>query len=208
MPRNSRRRHRKAGLRFNPYRSSAAAVSTSRLSYALPQTPSQSLAQSPIKSKPKFLSLLRQALIMALVISLFVVFVGIATVIFIHLCIAGGRVRRRHRNQPKSDRTRSGYSPEELKSLPITKLKPETEWISGELCAICLDNLSEGDWCRVLPDCKHLFHSHCVDKWLLKVATCPVCRTAIRSNLAGKRAEIGGDNCAQYGQCSDRIVSI
>jgi hypothetical protein len=43
-------------------------------------------------------------------------------------------------------------------------------------CAICLEDLKQGDKVRNLP-CKHLFHTECVDGWFLKVhRSCPTCR--------------------------------
>lgn len=134
--------------------------------------------ETPTKSNPKFLSLLLQALIMAFVISLFFIFIGVAAIIFLHLCIAGGalRHRRNQRRRPISGfgNSSSGYSSELLKTLPKSRFK------GSEVCAICLDNVLEGEICRVLPDCKHVFHLNCVDKWLLKSPVCPVCRSSVR----------------------------
>ncbi|XP_010229606.1 putative RING-H2 finger protein ATL71 [Brachypodium distachyon] len=45
-------------------------------------------------------------------------------------------------------------------------------------CSVCLDNYDEGDVLQVLPDCGHLFHRECVDPWLRRHPTCPVCRTS------------------------------
>ena len=32
---------------------------------------------------------------------------------------------------------------------------------------------------RELPICKHYFHKKCIDKWLKKNASCPICRDKI-----------------------------
>ncbi|KAL2939785.1 RING-H2 finger protein ATL56, partial [Bienertia sinuspersici] len=133
--------------------------------------------ETPTKSNPKFLSLVLQALIMAFVISLFFIFIGVAAIIFLHLCIAGGALRhRRNRRRPNSGNpdSSSGYSLELLKSLPKSRFK------GCETCPICLDNVMEGDICRVLPSCKHVFHLNCVDKWILKSPVCPVCRSSVK----------------------------
>lgn len=46
-------------------------------------------------------------------------------------------------------------------------------------CPICLDDYSTNDILRILPNCLHRFHSHCIDYWLLRVkATCPICVTS------------------------------
>ncbi|PIN06728.1 hypothetical protein CDL12_20715 [Handroanthus impetiginosus] len=46
-------------------------------------------------------------------------------------------------------------------------------------CAICLENLQQEEVCRVLPACRHEFHAQCIDPWLLKRLTCPVCRQRV-----------------------------
>ena len=45
-----------------------------------------------------------------------------------------------------------------------------------EPCSICLEEYQEGDSIRQLS-CHHLFHTECIDKWILKRnATCPLCK--------------------------------
>ncbi|GAB2291502.1 hypothetical protein Dimus_025757 [Dionaea muscipula] len=176
-----------------------------------PDLPSDSAASLPpapppqTKRNPKFLALLLQTLIMVSVISLFLVFVGVAAIIVVHLCIAGGtlhRRRRRHHQQqpPQSSGTPTGHSLEELKKgLPRTLFRGAEEGgsKSRELCAICLEFVLEGEWCGFLPDCKHLFHSNCVEKWLLKVPSCPVCRSPVVLNSVPASLAGGHDDCGQ-----------
>ncbi|KAE8779295.1 putative RING-H2 finger protein ATL71 [Hordeum vulgare] len=58
-------------------------------------------------------------------------------------------------------------------------------------CSVCLDNYGDGDVLRMLPDCGHLFHRECVDPWLRKHPTCPVCRTSpLPSPLPTPLAEV------------------
>ncbi|CAK9136195.1 unnamed protein product [Ilex paraguariensis] len=45
-------------------------------------------------------------------------------------------------------------------------------------CSICLADYRGSDMLRLLPDCGHLFHLKCVDPWLRRNPTCPVCRTS------------------------------
>ena len=45
-----------------------------------------------------------------------------------------------------------------------------------EQCFICMDNYKLGEFKRVLPTCTHCFHKKCIDKWLKKKASCPICR--------------------------------
>ncbi|KAK9706418.1 hypothetical protein RND81_07G123100 [Saponaria officinalis] len=46
-------------------------------------------------------------------------------------------------------------------------------------CTICLQDLVEGEKARKLPGCEHLFHLHCIDKWLERRTSCPICRNNI-----------------------------
>ncbi|KAK7244303.1 hypothetical protein RIF29_39123 [Crotalaria pallida] len=65
----------------------------------------------------------------------------------------------------------------ELLPPPVEyKIHVETSSCSDHECVICLNNFGEDDSCRVLPMCKHIFHSDCIDKWLIIHATCPICR--------------------------------
>ncbi|XP_027071788.1 RING-H2 finger protein ATL8-like [Coffea eugenioides] len=43
-------------------------------------------------------------------------------------------------------------------------------------CVICLRDISSGEKYRVLPECNHGFHVDCIDVWLQKNSTCPLCR--------------------------------
>ncbi|CAN8318457.1 unnamed protein product [Cochlearia groenlandica] len=46
-------------------------------------------------------------------------------------------------------------------------------------CAICLQNAAEGEKMRRITACGHCFHADCIDPWLEKRSTCPVCRAQI-----------------------------
>lgn len=65
----------------------------------------------------------------------------------------------------------------------------EVEWLghaepaSGD-CAVCLGALEGGQRVRKLPLCGHRFHAHCVDQWLPRSATCPLCRRPLAAAAA------------------------
>lgn len=41
-------------------------------------------------------------------------------------------------------------------------------------CSICTEDFIENEKVRILP-CRHIYHPHCIDPWLLRIAgTCPL----------------------------------
>ncbi|VFQ74307.1 unnamed protein product [Cuscuta campestris] len=49
---------------------------------------------------------------------------------------------------------------------------------SGERvsCSVCLQDFQLGETIRSLPQCHHMFHLPCIDTWLLRHGSCPLCR--------------------------------
>ncbi|KAK5772469.1 NEP1-interacting 1 -like protein [Gossypium arboreum] len=43
-------------------------------------------------------------------------------------------------------------------------------------CSICIQGLKDGEMARNLPRCGHIFHLKCIDEWLSRQGTCPMCR--------------------------------
>lgn len=68
-----------------------------------------------------------------------------------------------------------GLSGDSLNKLPhhmiLKGMKAENTF-----CAICLQDIEVGEVARSLPRCDHTFHLICVDKWLVKNDSCPICR--------------------------------
>ncbi|KAL3067898.1 hypothetical protein niasHS_016487 [Heterodera schachtii] len=58
------------------------------------------------------------------------------------------------------------------------KGKEVEEAQSSPECPICFANLNEGDQSEALP-CAHVFHQHCLTKWLTMNSSCPVCRKVV-----------------------------
>ncbi|XP_071907545.1 NEP1-interacting protein-like 1 isoform X1 [Coffea arabica] len=75
-----------------------------------------------------------------------------------------------------------GLSREAINDLPTCNLHSiETTNPSCHetICAICLTDFKNGDCARMLPTCGHSFHLNCIDEWLNRNGTCPVCRRDI-----------------------------
>jgi hypothetical protein len=71
-----------------------------------------------------------------------------------------------------------GATPEQIKknTTILAYIKdenlPEQE---TERCTVCLVDFETGDELRTL-NCNHLFHTECIDRWLIYNKKCPVCR--------------------------------
>lgn len=91
---------------------------------------------------------------------------GIAIVYFVNLIIEA--VKKYHRK-------RTVY---QIKQLRFHRKQFE-DVEQTPSCSICLCEFEEKECVKRLP-CKHLFHSDCIDLWLVESkATCPICRQGI-----------------------------
>ena len=48
-------------------------------------------------------------------------------------------------------------------------------------CSICLEDMTNVDN-QTTTTCDHTFHRDCIDRWLARHNTCPVCRTQLHNN--------------------------
>ncbi|XP_027338144.1 E3 ubiquitin-protein ligase ATL41-like [Abrus precatorius] len=79
----------------------------------------------------------------------------------------------------------SGLNPLIIASLPKLLYKQTDQFNEGEVieCSVCLGTIVEDAITRVLPNCKHIFHVDCVDKWFSSNTTCPICRTMVEPKV-------------------------
>ncbi|XP_061162816.1 RING finger protein 215-like [Saccostrea echinata] len=68
-----------------------------------------------------------------------------------------------------------------LSSMKTKKVK-KNQVSPHDLCAICLELFNKKQKLRVLP-CSHEFHTKCVDPWLVKNRTCPLCKFNIVNEM-------------------------
>jgi len=73
-----------------------------------------------------------------------------------------------------------GLSGESLRKLPCFIMSSEMTKRQITHCTICLQDVEVGEITRSLPRCDHTFHLVCVDKWLIRHGSCPICRQAVK----------------------------
>uniref|UniRef100_A0A803L791 RING-type domain-containing protein n=1 Tax=Chenopodium quinoa TaxID=63459 RepID=A0A803L791_CHEQI len=94
--------------------------------------------------------------------------------------------RSEHRNQGEVQPSYN-HDKESVVVIDVEKLQEISK--NCDDCVICLDSFvgekddDEYGGVKVLEQCGHKFHGFCIDEWLSKHRTCPLCRTCVRSNV-------------------------
>lgn len=72
----------------------------------------------------------------------------------------------------------------ELTGLKVTKYKKTVQkpGEEEEKCPICCMELENSVEVKALP-CKHIFHPGCIDTWLVRNCTCPICKRDVKDLL-------------------------
>ncbi|KAL3839903.1 hypothetical protein ACJIZ3_024494 [Penstemon smallii] len=76
----------------------------------------------------------------------------------------------------------SGVDKIVIESLPFFQFSCLKGSRDGLECAVCMAKFEDIEILRLLPKCKHMFHLDCIDLWLEKHSTCPLCRQKVSSN--------------------------
>ncbi|BAF06090.2 RING-H2 finger protein ATL67-like [Oryza sativa Japonica Group] len=71
-----------------------------------------------------------------------------------------------------------GLDPAAIASYPKVPFYSGAGADADAMCSICLSEYADGEMLRVMPDCRHRFHVCCLDAWLRRNASCPVCRSS------------------------------
>ncbi|KAH6833496.1 hypothetical protein C2S53_019395 [Perilla frutescens var. hirtella] len=77
----------------------------------------------------------------------------------------------------------NGLEPVVVAAIPTMKFNREAfSSMENTQCTICLSEYQEKEVLRIMPKCGHSFHLSCIDIWLRKQSTCPVCRLSLQGS--------------------------
>lgn len=65
--------------------------------------------------------------------------------------------------------------PDKTRIPPKLTITKYTEHAQNDTCAICLESFTINDMVSVMK-CNHNFHAECLEEWLTKHRSCPLCR--------------------------------
>uniref|UniRef100_A0A1D1YKF6 RING-H2 finger protein ATL7 n=1 Tax=Anthurium amnicola TaxID=1678845 RepID=A0A1D1YKF6_9ARAE len=83
----------------------------------------------------------------------------------------------------------SGLEPDVVAAFPTKKYNRESSSFHEDAqCSICLGEYQENEVLRIMPTCGHEFHRSCIDLWLEKQSTCPICRLSLDDSCEAKDA--------------------
>ncbi|CAN6235971.1 unnamed protein product [Urochloa humidicola] len=81
----------------------------------------------------------------------------------------------------KVEHARTGLEPLVIAAIPTMKYDCEAFQSKDDAqCSICLGEYKEKEILRIIPTCQHNFHLACLDLWLQKQTTCPICRVSLK----------------------------
>ncbi|KAJ6293267.1 hypothetical protein OIU77_008748 [Salix suchowensis] len=75
----------------------------------------------------------------------------------------------------------SGLSEDCIQKLPEFIYQSDSNIVVQFCCSICLQDFKDWDPMRKLPFCEHYFHLECIDEWLTRNGSCPMCRNHVCS---------------------------
>ncbi|OMO58208.1 Zinc finger, RING-type [Corchorus olitorius] len=82
---------------------------------------------------------------------------------------------------PRTRSRFSGIDKTVIESLPFFKFSSLKGSKQGLECSVCLSKFEDIEILRLLPKCQHAFHIDCIDQWLEKHSSCPLCRQKVNA---------------------------
>lgn len=129
-------------------------------------------------------------------------------IVFVCTRLICGRLRRLEAQQMSEIDSRidlelpehriNGLEPVVVAAIPTMKFNREAfSSVENTQCTICLSEYQEKEVLRIMPKCGHSFHLSCIDVWLRKQSTCPVCRLSVQDSNEAMPARTAAPTAAQ-----------
>ncbi|KAJ0522090.1 putative transcription factor C2H2 family [Helianthus annuus] len=77
-----------------------------------------------------------------------------------------------------------------IDSMPTIKIT-NRHLNSESHCPVCQDKFELGSEARQMP-CNHIYHSGCIEPWLVQHNSCPVCRVELPAHGTSRGSSSGG----------------
>ncbi|XAR58896.1 hypothetical protein NMG60_11014468 [Bertholletia excelsa] len=122
------------------------------------------------------------------------------------------RTRTRRSNAPTSqpnilDSLTDGLETSAIASIPLFVYESNRHK-QGLECVICLSVFEEGELGRRLPKCGHGFHMDCIDVWLQRHSSCPICRAPAATAPEGKQVEAGNRELVSEDAAAEVVIEV
>jgi hypothetical protein len=81
---------------------------------------------------------------------------------------------------PQSPQERAPFVSESVRGSDEEQILEGNYETNFTTCSICIDEFEVGERLRLLPRCKHVFHTECILPWLTeRQGCCPLCKTSV-----------------------------
>ncbi|XP_073040862.1 RING-H2 finger protein ATL7-like isoform X1 [Primulina eburnea] len=99
------------------------------------------------------------------------------------------------------------HAPVVIDAIPTMKFNREAfSSMEDAQCTICLAEYEEKEVLRIMPKCGHTFHLSCIDTWLRKQLTCPICRLSVDESSERNQGHTNTMSTAGYFDSSEITV--
>ncbi|KAK1297848.1 RING-H2 finger protein ATL8 [Acorus calamus] len=152
------------------------------------QSPPESPSPPPIWRKPLVDAPIGAAALLFIIISCYKIYNR-------QCCLVNNTQSPNNHHHPNSIFEEEHPSIEsESRGLPSATIKciptiPSNQSSNPE-CVVCQNEFTGNERVRYLNRCKHSFHIDCIDKWLRRHSTCPLCRQGVVLDVNSPRTSV------------------
>ena len=76
---------------------------------------------------------------------------------------------------------------------PALYIQKKDPILENQECLICMEKFEYKKYKRVLKCCNNIYHKKCIDKWLKKNSSCPICRHDFLNKESNSESKINNE---------------